>query len=135
MAQSKRAKVANYLCRLNFRSPLGSASKINGFCGDGRARPPLKPPFQWGDQKGPRGDAASDHPISAFASKARAVSRSATRSTRAFSIFAETGIQEGSLDPCGTAEHVLRVWENVLHCGFGKTMRMESRMPKRRFRN
>ena len=26
MAQSKRAKVANYLCRLNFRSPLGSAS-------------------------------------------------------------------------------------------------------------
>src|SRR5262249_36541295 len=26
MAQSKRAKLANYLCRLNFRSPLGSAS-------------------------------------------------------------------------------------------------------------
>src|SRR5215471_16988310 len=26
MAQSKRAKVANYLCRLNFRSPLGSAN-------------------------------------------------------------------------------------------------------------
>src|SRR5262245_2588992 len=24
MAQSKRAKVANYLCRLNFRSPLGA---------------------------------------------------------------------------------------------------------------
>src|SRR5215471_6567283 len=89
MAQSKRAKVANYLCRLNFRSPLGSANKINGFCGDGRARPPLKPPFQWGDQKGPRGDPSPDYPISAFASKARAVSRSATRSTRAFSIFAK----------------------------------------------
>jgi len=29
MAQSKRAKVANYLCRLNFRSPLGSANQIN----------------------------------------------------------------------------------------------------------
>src|SRR5262249_32738652 len=28
MAQSKRAKVANYLCRLNFRSPLGSANAI-----------------------------------------------------------------------------------------------------------
>jgi len=28
MAQSKRAKVANYLCRLNFRSPLGSANDI-----------------------------------------------------------------------------------------------------------
>src|SRR5262249_58371653 len=28
MAQSKRAKVANYLCRLNFRAPLGSANKI-----------------------------------------------------------------------------------------------------------
>jgi hypothetical protein len=31
MAQSKRAKVANYLCRLNFRSPLGSANKIKHF--------------------------------------------------------------------------------------------------------
>src|SRR5262245_14540150 len=29
MAQSKRAKVANYLCRLNFRSPLGSANIFN----------------------------------------------------------------------------------------------------------
>src|SRR5215471_21228095 len=28
MAQSKRAKVANYLCRLNFRSPLGSANSF-----------------------------------------------------------------------------------------------------------
>src|SRR6516225_2288554 len=28
MAQSKRAKVANYLCRLNFRSPLGSANNF-----------------------------------------------------------------------------------------------------------
>src|SRR6516165_8350942 len=36
MAQSKRAKVANYLCRLNFRSPLGSASNFNdlGFLGE-----------------------------------------------------------------------------------------------------
>src|SRR5215469_7638671 len=30
MAQSKRAKVANYLCRLNFRSPLGSANSFKG---------------------------------------------------------------------------------------------------------
>jgi hypothetical protein len=30
MAQSKRAKVANYLRRLNFRSPLGSANDNNG---------------------------------------------------------------------------------------------------------
>src|SRR5262245_52742238 len=29
MAQSKRAKVANYLCRLNFRSPLGSANDFS----------------------------------------------------------------------------------------------------------
>src|SRR5262249_15994940 len=37
-------------------SPVGSASKINGFCGDGRARPPLKPPFQDGHRlaKSPR---------------------------------------------------------------------------------
>src|SRR5215813_11371373 len=40
-------------------SPLGSASKINGFCGDGRARPPLKPPFQCGHRlvKSPRAGA------------------------------------------------------------------------------
>src|SRR5262249_53957492 len=40
-------------------SPLGSASKINGFCKDGRARPPLKPPFQDGHRlvKSPRAGA------------------------------------------------------------------------------
>jgi hypothetical protein len=46
MAQSKRAKVANYLCRLNFRSPLGSANKINVFADGREPRPTLKPPFQ-----------------------------------------------------------------------------------------
>src|SRR5215831_16676598 len=72
MAQSKRAKVANYLCRLNFRSPLGSANDYKSIARLIRAKQCTSPTFLQIDElelpvaqicNGERADSFSNQPL------------------------------------------------------------------------